>query len=112
MSYTFRQAFMPYCIRVLGDGWFILLNRKYKPIGITSSEWIEYEQHPSRVRLKGLTDARARTLGLNLVTHEGGSEKTYYFYDDGTAPDRSKANWERYQDILKKLMKYEVTQEA
>jgi hypothetical protein len=87
---SFRQAFLPYALMRLGDGWFLPVNRQYKPLG------------QSKVKIKGLTDAKAEKLGLKIGGH------SYYLYDDATNPQASAANWSRYEVILAKVMKLEV----
>jgi hypothetical protein len=106
MSYSFRQVFMPYCVQSLGDGWFIFLNRHYKPLGHPRGVFVTYETDASKVHLKGFTDARACRMGLMP------SGECYYLYDDSTNPESSTANWQRYVAILAKLMKYQVDREG
>ena len=86
----------------LGDGWFLPVNRSYKPLGQFGGLFVDAGAHPAKVRIKGLTAARAERLGLMV----GGN--AYYLYDDGTNPQASAANWSRYEAILSKLMKMEV----
>jgi hypothetical protein len=92
---SFRQVFLPYALMRLGDGWFLPVNRLYKPLGDDAS-------HQAKVHIKGLTDAKAEKLGLKVSPH------FYYLYDDGTNPQASPANWRRYEAILANLMKLEV----
>ena len=51
---SFRQVFLPYALLRLGDGWFLPVNRQYKPLG------------QSKIKIKGLTDAKAEKLGLQI----------------------------------------------
>jgi hypothetical protein len=101
---TFRQIFLPYALMKLRDGWFLPVNRKYKPLGYPD-RGIDYDAATSKVRIKGLTDARAERIGLKVTTF------SYYLYCDHTNPERSAANWRRYQGILMKLMKLMVDHE-
>jgi hypothetical protein len=89
----FRQVFLPYALQKLGNGWFMPMNREYKPLG-------------PEVRIKVLTAARAEKIGLRDV---GGHY--YYLYDDATQPQSSAANWRRYEQILEKLMRMEVEED-
>ncbi len=98
---SFRQVFLPYALMRLGDGWFLLVNRQYKPLGHFSG-WGNLDAQQAKVRIKGLTDARAERLGLKIGGH------AYYLYDDGSNPQASAANWRRYEAILARLMKLEV----
>ncbi|MGV1867953.1 MULTISPECIES: hypothetical protein [unclassified Rhizobium] len=96
-TYSFRQLMLPYCIEDLEDGWFLFLNRRYKPIGQMNDEWVDYQQHPSKVIIKKLTSAKARSIGLNRL------EEKYYLYNDATNPERDDANWRRYEAMLQKI---------
>ncbi|WP_315734218.1 hypothetical protein [Bradyrhizobium sp. SZCCHNR1093] len=104
---TFRQTFLPYALAKLAPDEFLPLNRYYKPIGIMSDQWVEYESQPSRIRIKGLTNTRAERMGLTVREFEDGSTKLY-LYNDGTVPDKSPANWDRYQRILQILAAMEI----
>jgi hypothetical protein len=82
----------------LGEGWFLLVNREYKPLG-HFSDCGDLDTQQAKVRIKGLTDAKAERLGLKIGGH---------LYDDGTNPQASAANWRRYEAMLAKLMKLEI----
>jgi hypothetical protein len=105
---TFRQVFLPYAFIGLGDRCFLPVNRNHKPIGCPD-DWHDYRDHPSKIRIKNLTPAGAERIGLRgpggAAPVEGGD---LYLYDDATDPERSAANWRRYEAILAKLMKLEV----
>lgn len=106
---TIRQIYMPYVIAVLGNGEFLPLNRFYKPIGVSSETWVKYETYPTRLRIKGLTDAKAKQIGMEVSkSGDDSSDTMYYLYEDATNPSESKANWDRYQGILAKLIKLEA----
>jgi hypothetical protein len=66
---SFRQVFLPYALMHLGGDWFLPVNRSYKPLGQSGGVFIDYGAHPTRVRIKGLTDARAERLGLKVSAH-------------------------------------------
>ena len=112
MSNTVRQTHLIYCIHSVGSDDFIFLNRKYKPLGVSSDDWVKYETHETKCKIKGLNDAKAESLGLIVSRSSGGeaADVIYYLYDDATNPDRSTANWERYQAILHKVMQLVISQ--
>jgi hypothetical protein len=87
--HSFRQIFLPYALMNLGDGWFLPLNRNYKPLG-------------PEVKIRGLNGAKAEKIGLK------DGKNFYYLYDDASNPQASSANWGRYEAILAKLMKLDV----
>jgi hypothetical protein len=80
------------------------VNRRYKPLGISSGDHVDYNTHPTKVKIKGFTAARAAKMGLKV--NDGATH--YHLYDHGTNPEASPANWKRYQLILSKLMKLSV----
>jgi len=98
---NFRQAFLPYAFMRLGDGWLLPMNREYKRIGSWSA-WNDADTDRIKIRIKGLTDLKAERIGLIV------SEHYYHLYDDATNPESSATNLARYQEIVAKLMKFEV----
>jgi hypothetical protein len=50
----FRAVFLPYCLQKQSDGRYAILNRRYKPVGLTLKEFVKYEDYPVCVELKGL----------------------------------------------------------
>lgn len=56
------SVMFPYCIqREPGSAGYVLLNQDYKPIGFSTSEWIEYEKYPIIHRIR-ITPKTAATL--------------------------------------------------
>lgn len=51
-GYKFRRLFLPYCLQRLSDGRYIVLNRRYKPLGWQTNEMVDYDSHPSAARIK------------------------------------------------------------
>jgi hypothetical protein len=98
----FRSVFYPYCLQKQKDGRYAVLNRKYKPIGFTTSEWVNYEDYPVLVTLKGLGQPTAALLSDN------GDVETIYLYDDATNPVLSKENMQAYFDKLEILARLSV----
>jgi len=74
-----RYTHFPYCLEQQHDGRYVLLNRKYKPIGFLAEENVAYENFPVSARLEGLTHEIAAQLD-----HEGryGLEKIFLYGDD------------------------------
>lgn len=76
---------LPYCLVSKGNVGQILLNRQYKPVGMMSDAWVEYDEFPN---LKtSLTDEQ-----LWAMSHPN-AETPGFFYYDGDRPwnDRTKA---------------------
>lgn len=98
-EYEGRQILLPYCMDKVAEGRYILLNRRYKPLGMATDEWIEYATHPSVFAIKGLTAAKAKKLSAR------GEESLdrIYFYNDGCIPNASAEHWKAYSERLRLL---------
>lgn len=102
-----RRTHMPYCIQKLADGRYIVLNRKYKPLGIQSEEWVTYETHPSAVSIN-ITSARA--IKLDCEARE--NVECIYLYNDGCIPTHGAAHMKAYLNRLAMLMKIKIKSSA
>lgn len=90
----FRRVFLPYCIeRVEGHG-HVVLNRLYKPLGMRSTEQVDYAPHA--VKFIGLTPAKAEQLSHA----RNSSTDRIHLYADSSAPTRSPEDWDTYQRRL------------
>jgi hypothetical protein len=99
MADLFRHMYLPYCLMRLEDGSYVVTNRRYKPIGMTTTDHVTYEDLEVRVRFKRLTVATARALD-----HAGReSLERIYLYNDGCIPTSSDANWTAYSRRLQRL---------
>lgn len=94
-----RRFIFPYCIVHLEDGRFIVLNRNYKPLGVQTEEWVDYDQHPSAIRL-AITPAVASKLSWN----RSDSIDRIYLYDDGCVPTDSADHMKAYLERIAVLM--------
>lgn len=83
----------------------MITNRRYKPVGMTSTDHVDYDAHPVRVKFKRLTAATARKLD-----YKGREDlERIYLYNDGCVPTESQANWDAYSARLQSLAKLQVT---
>lgn len=103
-----RHTHFPYCLEKMDDGRYVLLNRKYKPIGFMVGEHVTYEDHPVGMRLPGLTAAVASQLD---VKGRDGLDKIW-LYDQGSVPTASPANLDAYFKRLGLLMTLKVHTET
>lgn len=104
-DFEVRQIFMPYCLQRLEDGGYVFLNRKYKPLGVLTGDWVDYETHPSKFRFKRALS----TKQIAALSHDGGtSPDCIYLYDDGSIPTFSDANWKAYSARLQRLASYDI----
>jgi len=101
MTPQLYRTYFPYCIEFLANNRAIILNRKYKPLGIESSDRIEYETHPSTITLTLDRETAAR-LSWDGMTPENMSK--IWLYKDACAPRTSDANLQAYLERLAILM--------
>jgi len=99
----FRRIFLPYCIERVGDHGHVVLNRLYKPLGMRTSEHVDYA--PYAVKLVGLSPTKAELLSHARSQDTG----RIHLYSDATAPTRSAAHWDAYQRRLQLLATLEIS---
>jgi len=101
----FRQVFLIYCLDRQPDGSYVALNRRYKPVGMTSSEWVKYEDFPVRFKFK-----RALSQGqVAALSYKGDSApERIYLYNDGCIPTDSSSDWAAYAERLGRLAGYKI----
>lgn len=101
----FSQVFLIYCLDLLPDGSYVALNRRYKPVGLTSLDWVEYEQFPVRFKFKRALSAQQIAA---LSCHGDTAAERIYLYADGSVPTASAANWAVYASRLERLAGYKI----
>ena len=75
----FRKLLLVYCLDQRPDGQWVALNRRYKPVGFSSTDWIDYEAHPVGFKFKRpLTEAQVRRLSWK----DDPSPERIYLYSD------------------------------
>lgn len=102
----FRQLFLVYCLDRQPDGTYAALNRRYKPVGFASTEWVDYEAFPVRFKFKRALSERQIVA---LSCKGDASAQRIYLYNDGCIPTASDADWRAYSDRLQRLAGYLVT---
>ena len=97
-----RVAFLPYCIRQVKPGWYVILNRDYKPLGAPSGYKADYEQF--MIKIPYLTEAKARKMSFN-----NSSDRTnIMLYNDSCIPTTSDEHAEAYFKRLIILSKLKI----
>lgn len=95
-----RIAFLPYCVQEVKPGWYVVLNRDYKPLGAPLDYRADYEQF--MVKIPALTPAKAKQLSFK----NSSDRAMIMLYNDGLIPTDSAENAVAYfkrLDILSKL---------
>lgn len=101
----FRSLCLIYCLDRMPDGSYVALNRRYKPIGYTSGEWVKYEELPVRFKFKRALSAQQ----IASISYCGDTAaERIYLYNDGCIPTDGAANWSAYSERLKRLAGYAV----
>ena len=100
----YRAVFMPYCLRKQEDGRYAVLNREYRPVGFKTSDWINYDDYPVCVNIKGLGPTTAKKLSCS------GSKDTdnIFLYHDGCNPVKDEDYMSDYLEKLELLAKMQV----
>lgn len=75
----------PYFLDRQADGSWVVLNRNHKPLGLNTSQFVEYGDYPVAIRLNGLTPATLRALSCT----DDASGDRIYLYRDECAPTTS-----------------------
>lgn len=104
MSDELRMVFLPYCLDRQDDGRYAVLNRRYKPVGLTLKSHVNYRDYPCLVTLKGLDAAAAAKLSVR----GDAALNRIYLYDDGCIPTSSAAHWDSYAAKMALLAKMKI----
>lgn len=104
----FAHTHLPYCLQLVEDGSWIVLNRNYKPIGATSRERVDYLAVPGRLLIDGRSMAPI-ARAMHKVEH-GADGKPYrmWLYDDGNQPGKDQGKLDGYLYRLGYLAKAKV----
>lgn len=95
-----RQTHFPYCLEQQDSGEWVVLNRRYKPLGFAVGGYVHYDEYPIGMTLKLTVDVKRK------LSHDSSfNEKKIYLYDDGCIPTRSAAHMRAYLEKLTILMK-------
>lgn len=101
----FRWLFLPYCLLLQEDGCYVVVNRDYKPVGLTLGKHVDYAAYPVGFKFKRKLSA-AQVKALSFEGSEDPSR--IYLYNDGCVPTTSDADWAAYSARLKRLASYTV----
>jgi hypothetical protein len=111
-----RYLCLPYCLKRQPDGRWLILNRKYKPLGFTTTAWVEYGAYPIALKLR-MTPTLAAQLshdgqGIKLKPNcdgAGATSPTIHLYNDACSPGLGGAAMQAYLQRLAVLARVKVT---
>lgn len=90
--------FLVYALLKQPDGRYVLVNRRYKPVGMGTTAHVDYA--PSAVKfVRQITQAQAKALSYCGST----DVDAIYLYNDGCVPTDSAAHWKAYAARLERL---------
>ena len=99
-----RRLMFPYGMAKNPDGTWTMFNRQYKPVGVISDAWEEWDNPRHKMKFKGL-----RKPTLAKLDYEGqGTGDRIYFYNDGCIPTDGAKNMNAYLAKLKVLMALQI----
>lgn len=99
-----RAVYFPYCLQKQKDESWVLLNRNYKPVGFNTDEFLNYDDYPVSIKLKGLGTATLKKLSYTGEV----SGDMVYLYNDGSVPTGDPASMKAYLKKLEILLKLET----
>jgi hypothetical protein len=106
----YEYIYLPYCLQQVSEDRWVILNRKYKPVGMTTSDWVDYEAHAVPLKLTAARIARLSWEGSDRYvpcrTSENGRTKAIYLYN--YSPTQTPAEWRAYQKRLETLAKLKI----
>jgi hypothetical protein len=100
---AFGYISLPYVLQQQRDGSYLVLNRKYKPIGFLTDEWVKYEKYPIAHHFVRLDEETIEKLSIP-ESRDG----DIYLYKDTSTPTIGKKNMTAYLEKLGILMKLDV----
>ena len=99
-----RSTALPYCVKKLKNGTYIVLNREYKPLGWTTRENVNYDDLTHLHQRIKITPAKAK-----LISHAASEDATdIMLYDDGCYPTKDAASAAAYFKRLAVLMAIKI----
>jgi len=109
MLLSARHTYFPYCLDQLPDKTWVVLNRNYKPLGVSDSVWADYESIPKAQRIAKISKSQAAKIDYSGEWEAG---QRIYLYNDGCVPTDSKKHMDAYLGRLAVLMTLKTCDDA
>lgn len=96
-QYINYRALFPYCVQSLDSskGVYVVLNRDYKPIGIETSDYVDYGGYPHA------------HIGIDqmqlFACYKADGEGSFYLYNDGCTPAHGIKYLNEYKQRCRKM---------
>ncbi len=94
----FRQIILPYCLKRMEDSTYIILNRRYKPIGFDTTEFLRYEDYPICHRIKEINQNTAASFSWYGDDNTDINTDIIHLYHDDSISTSSPENMRSYLD--------------
>jgi len=95
MKLKVLEIYYPYCLKRIEDGRYVLLNRRYKPLGMMTKDHIGYGPYAVKMKMTAQMAAKLSWQGSDDVN----SIYLYQNHDRVTTP----TGWTAYAERLKYL---------
>lgn len=99
-----RGIYFPYCLQRLDDKSWVVLNRNYNPLGLSSTSQVVQDTDPA-LRIARITPAQMQELSCTGQIEDEGS---IYLYNDGCIPTTSQEHTKSYMKRLAILMQLKL----
>lgn len=97
----FSHTQLPYCLQKTTDGKWLALNRRYKPIGTTNLDWVDYNTHPNRLKIDEKVIGEITQLAPCAHPDMPDEPGIIYLFAGDPTPFTSDLDWARYTKLLK-----------
>lgn len=94
------RYFLPYCLQRIKGNVYLPLNRNYKPIGVTTKEWVEYENYQHLYVRFSRCPSKMTIEWHYAIKNKNGTIDKLFFYGDGL--DSREMYFEKYLAVMSK----------
>jgi len=99
----FLNICLPYILKQQNNGTYVVLNRRYKPLGFHTNEFVDYPEYPIQHLI-----CLPKEVSDQLIPGKGDNSGSFYLYTDETSPLNNAKNWISYSDKLALLKEQKI----